>query len=118
VQYYADNQPQKDQVFEFKNNRSVITLNDAIWECKKEIVAASAGNETVHTFQLTNGKAKRAGVAINFVFSDWEENNYVIMPSAAYNGNRFDVLNYGYPPLFKKQITRKICLLLFPMCRG
>jgi hypothetical protein len=107
VQYYKDNIPQKQQVFEFKNNRSVITLNDAVWECKKETGASGADNETVHTFQLTNGKADKAGVAVKFVFNNWDESNYVIIPAAAYNGNRFDVLKYGYPPLFKKEDYKK-----------
>lgn len=107
VQYYNGNKPEKQQAFEFRNNQSVITVNDVVWKCKREEDAASANKETVLTFQIAKGNANKAGVAVNFSFSNWEVDNYVIMPAAAYNGNRFDVLEYGYPPLFKKKDYNK-----------
>ncbi|OQP66551.1 hypothetical protein A3860_13810 [Niastella vici] len=100
--YYNGRQSQDPQAFALKSNRSVIALNNAVWECKKESSTAP-GNETIYTIQLAKGNAEKAGVAINFLFSNWAKDNYVIMPSAAYNGNRFDVLKYDYPPLFKQK---------------
>ncbi|NLU90451.1 hypothetical protein [Chitinophaga sp. Ak27] len=82
-------------------------MNDAVWECKREKGAAADNKETILTFQVAKGNASKAGVAVNFLFSNWEVDNYVIMPAAAYNGNRFDVLDYGYPPLFKKKDYNK-----------
>jgi len=94
--------PTKEQSLVFQNNRSVISSNDAEWVCKKSTNTAK-GNEHIYTFQVKKGDAKKAGVAINFLFSNWSKDNYVIIPSAAYNGNRFDVLKYQYPPLFKQK---------------
>ncbi|TWF40370.1 hypothetical protein FHW36_10452 [Chitinophaga polysaccharea] len=107
VQYYNGNRPEEYREFEFKNNRSVISVNDAVWECKRKNDTASAGRETTLTFQVAKGNVSKAGVAVNFLFNNWEVDNYVIMPAAAYNGNRFDVLDYGYPPLFKRKDYNK-----------
>ena len=40
------------------------------------------------TFQLREGTARSAGVAVAFDFADWSTNNYVLIPASIYNGNR------------------------------
>ena len=68
-------------------------------------VSEQSDNETeaLYSFELTKGKSKQTGVSVVFSFNEWNTDNYVIMPSALYNGNRFDVLPYPYNPLFKRK---------------
>jgi hypothetical protein len=40
------------------------------------------------TFNIAEGLAKSAGIAIAFDFADWSTNNYVLIPASVYNGNR------------------------------
>lgn len=107
VLYYNGNVSEKQQEFSFMNNKASVSINNAIWECNREKEDSPSKNETTLTFQLAKGNAEKVGVAVNFLFDHWSEDNYVIMPSAAYNGNRFDVLNYSYPPLFKAKDYNK-----------
>lgn len=48
--------------------------------------------------QLKSGTALNTGIAAAFDFNNWDRNNYVLIPGAAYNGNRFRVLPVTYPP--------------------
>jgi|GEM_PF-6726161 len=87
--YYKGNTTGDQQTFQIKNNTSTLKMGNVIWECKKE---KSGANETQYVFKLVDGYANKAGVSVNFKFTDWSKDNYVIMPSAVYSGNRFDVL--------------------------
>ncbi|SMO69582.1 hypothetical protein [Solitalea koreensis] len=108
VCYYNGNKTERQQVFTFKNNKSIININDAIWSCEKTADNSSlTKEEKAITFQLDKGHAEKAGVALSFLIDNWSVDNYVIMPSAAYNGNRFNMLNYHYPPLFKQKDYNK-----------
>jgi hypothetical protein len=102
VQLFDGNIAAHEKFFEFRKNRATLEFSDAVWECTKD-QENSGVNESVYTFRLAEGKADNAGVALRFLFTDWNAGNYVIMPSAAYNGNRFEVLTYPYPPLFKPE---------------
>lgn len=90
--------------FVFKGKASVLTENNNHWSCSKiEKGTINKGLDVSHTFKLEKGTAQETAVSLNFMFENWTTDNYVIIPSAAYNGNRFEVLKYGYPPLFKKE---------------
>ncbi|MCX7843285.1 MAG: hypothetical protein N2489_09470 [Clostridia bacterium] len=49
-------------------------------------------------FILAEGFEKEANTGISFTFDEWSEDNYVLMPAAAYNGNRFESRKLQYPP--------------------
>lgn len=104
VQYYTGNKVTDTLDFKFTNNQSVLEKAGTTWQCD-EIKSDSDSNYTslTYIFQLAKGKAMATGVAVNFSFDEWGADNYVIMPGAVYNGNRFEVLKYTYPPLFKKE---------------
>lgn len=106
VLYYDGIKVEKQQDLLFRNGHASIPINNAEWGCDRTGGGAS-GSETVFAFHLERGQADKAGVAVNFSFDDWSADNYVIVPSAVYNGNRFDVLKYGYPPLFKSKDYNK-----------
>ncbi len=49
-------------------------------------------------FKLEQGMENSTSVAVSFNFSDWSTGNYVLIPGAVYDGNRFPVLKSGYMP--------------------
>ena len=50
------------------------------------------------TFKCIQGQLKQASVSIDIEFSHWNTKNYVLMPSAAYNGNRYEWRRLRYSP--------------------
>jgi hypothetical protein len=54
-------------------------------------------------FRLTEGSAMSAGVAAAFDFSDWSEENYVMIPASVYNGNRNKIEHRGYCTGFNEE---------------
>lgn len=49
-------------------------------------------------FKCIKGKLKAASVSLEVDVANWSEKNYVLMPSAAYNGNRYDWRRLRYSP--------------------
>ncbi len=50
------------------------------------------------TFKCTNGHVEAASVSVDIDFDKWSEKNYVLLPSAAYNGNRYEWRRLRYSP--------------------
>lgn len=101
---YDKNRVKNASDFVFKGKTSALTERDNHWTCTKtESGTAGKGLDVSHIFKLEKGESAATGVSVNFTFDNWTTDNYVVMPSGAYNGNRFEVLKYGYPPLFKKE---------------
>ena len=50
------------------------------------------------TFKCTSGHVKAASVSVDIDFDKWSEKNYVLLPSAAYNGNRYEWRRLRYSP--------------------
>ncbi|NWJ49904.1 MAG: hypothetical protein HXX14_03475 [Bacteroidetes bacterium] len=104
VQYYKENKVAEASAFKFKEKQAILHKSNATWQCDEvKRVVNNNYSDLTYSFQLVKGSATAAGVAVNFAFDRWGTDNYVIMPAAVYNGNRFDVLKYSYPPLFKKE---------------
>ncbi|MBO9610670.1 MAG: hypothetical protein J7639_32255 [Paenibacillaceae bacterium] len=55
------------------------------------------------TFQTVQGDLHDANVSVRVHLSHWSKENYVLMPAAAYNGNRFLVSKQDYPPMLDEQ---------------
>jgi hypothetical protein len=49
-------------------------------------------------FELVEGEASNAGVAMAFDFFDWDAANYVFASAMLYDGNKFRIVPLGYPP--------------------
>jgi hypothetical protein len=104
VQFYKKNSVNNVYPFRFDKKQSLQEISGAVWQCEKRV--STPDNSVValsYVFQLSEGEAAQAGVALNFQFNEWDSDNYIIMPSAVYNGNRFNVSKYKYPPLFRKK---------------
>jgi hypothetical protein len=53
-------------------------------------------------FTCLSGEIKNASVSAVFNFSDWSVGNYVLMPAAVYNGNRYPAVISDYMPFFQE----------------
>lgn len=47
---------------------------------------------------LLKGYAPQTAISLDFSFSNWSTKNYVLMPAATYNGNRFESRRIQYSP--------------------
>ncbi len=71
------------------------------WEVFLEMDTVGEHPEAVDlaaTFRCIGGEAREASVSVGLTFSDWQEENYVLLPGAAYNGNRFTYRRIRYSP--------------------
>ena len=66
-------------------------------------LAPHGGEKVTVTFSLTDGAVSSANVGVDFHLSDWKKENFLLMPSAAYNGNRYEVRAVPYPPMLRNQ---------------
>lgn len=54
--------------------------------------------DAIITFKLISGNEPASTVSVELDFAGWSEHNYVLMPAAAYNGNRFESRKIPYSP--------------------
>ncbi|OCT12302.1 hypothetical protein A8709_31205 [Paenibacillus pectinilyticus] len=57
----------------------------------------------VFTFRLNEGELFQAAIRVRFDFAKWSQDNYVLIPAAVYNGNRFRSKPVPYPPIYKDE---------------
>jgi hypothetical protein len=83
----------------FRDGR--LEAGGGVWAC--EVQGRAPGQnpalfDLLVKFRLTSGTANSAGVAVAFDFTPWTIDNYVLAPGHIYGGNRFRILQIGYPP--------------------
>ena len=92
------------------NAEGVVEFQDALWEYKVKSEKSGDGLNSWKisvVFTLVKGHLKQCNVAVETVFSHWSVENYVLMPAAAYNGNRFQSRRIAYSP--KLLDPRDVC---------
>jgi hypothetical protein len=98
VCWYSGSIP--DSMLVFTNGQ--LNTGQTRWSCGTQFSTRSEMSGEVMdlniTFKLDQGIAQSAGVAVAFDFSDWSTDNYILVPSMIYGGNRFNILPVGYPP--------------------
>lgn len=57
-------------------------------------------------FKLVEGSAEETAVSVDLEFDEWAASNYVLLPGAVYNGNRFRARRTAYPPLLPPEDRR------------
>ncbi|HYA25504.1 MAG TPA: hypothetical protein VEF05_15180 [Terriglobales bacterium] len=50
-------------------------------------------------FQVVQGAPRNHSVGVRLIVDPWSTDNYVLIPAALYNGNRFESRHLDYPPL-------------------
>jgi hypothetical protein len=51
------------------------------------------------TWKVTTGQVDSASVGVVFEFKDWSPENFVMVPAAVYDGNRFDIKKLVIRPI-------------------
>ena len=62
------------------------------------VKSASRSLDYQVVFRCVSGGLPQASVTLDLEFSQWSERNYVLLPGAAYNGNRFQSRCIAYSP--------------------
>lgn len=65
---------------------------------KNELVTEPSGLNLMVNVEVVEGEAKECNVVVEVVVDTWSVKNYVLMPAAAYDGNRFESRRIFYSP--------------------
>ena len=82
--------------------RREIVLDSARWSCTWNPSPVAGRNDAVQImvrFRLLSGALTNAAAAVEMEITNWSTANYVCMPGAVYNGNRYESRRLPYPPL-------------------
>jgi hypothetical protein len=74
----------------------------AEWEIAASLEPVADRPEAVDgriTFRVTGGAAREVAVAVEWTETDWSREVFVLLPAAAYNGNRYPSRPCTYPPM-------------------
>jgi len=98
-------------------SNGVLRTASSRWMCDardQHVKGEPDGRDLAVTFKLAEGVARPAGVAVAFDFTGWSPHNYVLVPAAVYNGNRFHFLGGGYMPAYPREMyfNRKLPLTI------
>lgn len=82
------------------DNQELVFL-ESTWQMNYQTLVPEDRNDALDVellFKLLNGAAPQTSVSIDFTFNNWSKSNYVLMPGAVYNGNRFESRRIRYSP--------------------
>lgn len=111
------------QVTQFDDNKAVrrvkrapgtkpveLLVADSVWSCATSLTRSGEWSGDLSgepageifdfeaRFQLISGYLAGGNVAVELAMGDWSTTNYVLLPAAAYNGNRYRAVRKRYPP--------------------
>lgn len=99
--YFQDTDPIGELTLKPENNSRIKDHHGAEWVLsfrKSKVAGQPDATDFFLTWTLAKGQANEAAVGVRFPFEEWSENNFVFIPAAVYDGNRFDVKKINYPP--------------------
>jgi hypothetical protein len=83
-----------------------VTLNfkGTTWQITSQVkpLEKAGKYEVTVFFNCLSYEIKNASVSVDLNFSDWSKENYVLMPAAVYNGNRYPAIVADYMPFFNE----------------
>lgn len=74
----------------------------ATWELSAALTPAADRPDALDgqvTFRVMHGEAADVAVALEWLVTPWSREVFVMLPAAAYNGNRYPCRPYDYPPM-------------------
>lgn len=78
---------------------STIHFQDSKWEVQFDYSETTEGYLDVEViFKCLEGALNNASLSIDLISHLWSTDNYVLMPGAVYNGNRYPFVRTDYPP--------------------
>lgn len=72
------------------------------WKVQRQVEPAALRGHYHHTvrWRCGDGIPNNAALSVDALVNNWSAENYVIMPSAVYNGNRYPAVKMKYMPFF------------------
>jgi hypothetical protein len=83
-----------------------INFADATWDIMFLFTNVSNNPNIIDgtaTFTVKEGCASGVAAAVEWLPTAWSRDNFVMLPAAAYNGNRYPCRYYKYPPMVHEQ---------------
>lgn len=82
-----------------QGSKTTLRVNQSEWEVRDSMLKTAKG-ATDHyiEFSCTAGILQQANAVVSFSFPNWNASNYVLLPAAVYNGNRFPSRRLRYSP--------------------
>ncbi len=85
-----------------ENHKSrVIKTKETTWQIYSDfekVIGNSGVYDITVRFVIRDGVSPQTVPAVEFTFDNWNEENYLLMPGEAYNGNRFESRKIAYSP--------------------
>lgn len=81
---------------------SEVEIEGARWSCRWDfhpVPDRPDAAELVLDYELAKGTSPESSVGLAVIWENWSPSNYVLLPGAAYNGNRFESRPIKYPPV-------------------
>jgi hypothetical protein len=81
-----------------------IQFDTGKWACAGALLPFGEGTDALDLtlrFKLTEGQSPETNVGVRLFFGEWSTENYVLLPAAVYNGNRFEARPMRYPPVLR-----------------
>lgn len=76
-----------------------VNFENSVWEVSSCSEPKGGGVRTKLVCALKSGALKNASVGFTLEDGAWSRENYLLLPAAAYNGNRYHVNYKSYPPV-------------------
>lgn len=87
--------------FVVKTSKQVQNVQNSQWQINTTATISQDKKDAIDIevkMKCISGKLNSASVSVEVDLANWSEKNYVLMPSAAYNGNRYDWRRLRYSP--------------------
>ena len=66
-----------------------LAAGGARWRCIVRLTQVGGAVDGTASFRLEEGREPCGNAAVSFAFGHWSKEHYVLLPAAAYGGNRF-----------------------------
>lgn len=80
------------------HNTAKFSIQQSGWQVKVSENKQQDFTDFAITFYCTQGSLTQSSIAVEIDVADWNEKNYVMMPAAVYNGNRYAWRRLRYSP--------------------
>ncbi len=81
----------------------IINVKESTWKInvhKEAFPSMEGANEYTVNFECLDGELNNASVSAGLMNNSWSKENYLLMPAAAYNGNRYPSIKMNYMPFW------------------
>lgn len=85
---------------EMEPGSNQLKIGDSKWTIVYQKMNKNGDSKVNVTFECMEGNINNASVGVDFQINEWSKENYLLMPAAVYNGNRYPAITTGYMPFW------------------